>query len=313
MPWLWDSPQQLFEGYSTGKIVGCYRDPAADERFAAGVPFPVFEDAAGDLSNGDDPDKDAFLHLSGLKFDAEFGGWERQKASDCVSHGTRNACWITATVEVDIKGEAESIPGRFATELNYAARGYRGDSGMSCSTAAKFVSDVGGVIVRGKYGEYDISQYNASLAIRWGGGIPSELLTEAKKHPIKTVSRVTTLEGVRVALQNGYGVNCCSGQGFSNSRDSEGFASARGSWSHSMAVVAYRSQKNTGREGYLIQNSWGSSWISGPKKLGQPEGSFWCEPRVLEKMVRGGGTFAFSSFHGFPAQTIPDYGFSTYV
>jgi hypothetical protein len=55
----------------------------------------------------------------------------------------------------------------------------------------------------------------------------------------------------------------------------------------------------------LIQNSWGPSWISGPKKHEQPDGSFWCDAEVLERNILSArDSFAFSNFEGFPPQKL---------
>ena len=56
------------------------------------------------------------------------------------------------------------------------------------------------------------------------------------------------------------------------------------------------------RPGLLCMNSWGPNWISGPKRHGQPDGSFWVDAKVVTSMLRRQDSFALSSFNGFPAQ-----------
>jgi hypothetical protein len=59
----------------------------------------------------------------------------------------------------------------------------------------------------------------------------------------------------------------------------------------------------------------GNSWNSG----GQPEwgpippGSFLIHSDVAERMIRAGGTFAFSAIHGFPPTKLPDYGTKSFL
>jgi hypothetical protein len=49
-------------------------------------------------------------------------------------------------------------------------------------------------------------------------------------------------------------------------------------------------------------NSWGADWISGPKRHDQPDGSFWVDADVAERMLRGQDSFAVSGYEGYPAQ-----------
>ncbi len=60
------------------------------------------------------------------------------------------------------------------------------------------------------------------------------------------------------------------------------------------------------RHGILILNSWGK-FNSGPKRNAQPDGSFWIDLEVAEKMIKQGATFAVSNFEGFPSQKLPRY------
>ena len=185
---------------------------------------------------------------------------------------------------------------------------------MSCSRAATFVSQSGGVLVRKNYpGVGDFSKYNGTMGARWGArGLPDKVIDEAEKHQIKTVSLVKTVEEARDALANGYGISVCSGYGFSNKRDSKGFARKSGSWAHAMAWTAC---DDTGKEpAFLVQNSWGK-WNGGghPEWGPIPDGSFLIHADVAAGMLRGNGAYAFSSFNGFPPQELPDYGFDTYL
>jgi hypothetical protein len=73
---------------------------------------------------------------------------------------------------------------------------------------------------------------------------------------------------------------------------------------------------DTGSEpGFLIINSWGETWIKGPMpEFGPiPKGSFMARADVVARMIRGGGTFAFSAFDGFPAQKLPNYGSNDWI
>ncbi len=54
---------------------------------------------------------------------------------------------------------------------------------------------------------------------------------------------------------------------------------------------------------FLIQNSWGA-WNSGPKRLEQPDGSFWIREKDARTMLSEGGAWVFSDVKGFPARDI---------
>lgn len=54
------------------------------------------------------------------------------------------------------------------------------------------------------------------------------------------------------------------------------------------------------RPGLLCINSWGEDWIRGPKVMEQPEGSFWVDAEVCDKMLQNGDSFAISNFAGYP-------------
>ncbi|NDG31839.1 hypothetical protein EB118_17425, partial [bacterium] len=175
---------------------------------------------------------------------------------NCVSHGTRNACDISRAVEIDVNGEKESWIARGATEAIYGARGWSGQ-GMTGSKAAEFVNKIGGILVRQNYkGVVDLTKYDGMLGAGWGGrGVPDKVLDLANDHQIKTVSLIKSVEEARDALANGYGIAVCSNYGFSNKRDSKGFARTSGSWAHCMAWIAC---DDTGIEpSFLVQNSWG--------------------------------------------------------
>jgi len=228
---------------------------------------------------------------------------------NCVSHATRNAIDISRAVEIDVNGEAEDFLALGATEGIYGSRGH-GGQGMSCSGAAEWVNSEGGILLRKKYPFADLTKYSAKFGMGWGSrGVPKDVTQEAAKHQVKTISLVRNVEEVRDALANGYGVAICSGQGFSSTRDSKGYAKAQGHWSHAMAAIGCNEEGDI-----IICNSWGTSWISGPKpEYGIPDGAFLAHAEVVNKMVRSDGSYAFSNVDGFPPQDLPDYGVEEFL
>lgn len=304
-----NTPRDLLNTYRNG-FDGAVCDPEETAELLGKLKTPIFGAAAHKL-HGAGEGKMSRPFMSLLKFDSGFGPAERQTTGDCVSHSTRNAVDITRAVEIDINGESESFEGRSATEAIYQSRGHMGQ-GMTCSGAAKYVHSKGGILLRKDYGAVDLSVYNSSTGAR--KKIPKSVyVTEAKKHQVKTISMITTIEEARDALANGYALSVCSGYGFSSRRDSNGIAKRSSGWNHAMAWIACDdSRKRLNEMLFLVQNSWGK-WNSGPKVHDQPEGSFWIREKDARGMLASNGSWVFSDVDGFPARDLPNYGTSTYL
>lgn len=304
-----NNPEEILNAYDNG-FVGAECDPEDLKVLLGELPMPLFGAAAYHLEfSGEGKLSLPFKSL--LKFDSGFGPAERQTTGDCVSHATRNAVDITRAVEIDIKGQAEAFVARGATEAIYQSRSHMGQ-GMTCSGAARYVNRIGGVLIRKDYGDIDLSKYNSSLGSR--KRIPNSIYKdEASKHPVKTISLVTSIEEARDALANGYALSCCSGLGFTSQRDSNGISRRSGSWAHAMAWIACDDTRKIYNETlFLIQNSWGK-WNSGPKTHGQPEGSFWVREKDAKSILNSRGSFVFSDVDGFPARQLPDYGLGEWL
>jgi hypothetical protein len=304
------SPQDLYNNYRKG-YSGCLWESHIYEELIESSKYAYFKDGAKKIKNSG-KGKLSTPYKSVLKFDKK-AYEERQSLGDCVSHGTRNACDISRAVEIDIKKEREGWIARGATEAIYGARGHGGE-GMSCSRAATFVSQTGGILVRKNYpGVADFSKYNGSLGGKWGSrGLPDNVIDLANNHQIKTVSLIRTVEEARDALANGYGLSVCSNVGFSNKRDKKGIAKRSGSWAHAMAWIAC---DDTGNEPlFLVQNSWGKWNDGGHPDWGPiPDGSFLITADVAANMLSQNGSYVFSEFDGFPVQKLPNYGFENYL
>ena len=305
----YNSPEELVEAYTQG-FAGAECDPEDLKALLGELPMPMFGAAAWELSESG-AGKLSLPFKSLIKFDPGYGPSERQTTGDCVSHATRGAVDITRAVEIDIKGEAESWEARGATEGIYQSRDHRGQ-GMSCSGAARYVNQTGGVLLRKAYPDFDLSVYDSSSGAKHR--IPDSVYrTEARKHPVNTISLVSTVEEARDALGNGYALSCCSSLGFSSTRDAQGIARRSGSWNHAMAWIACDDTRELSDEMlFLIQNSWGK-WNGGPKRHGQPDGSFWVRERDARSILNARGSFAFSDVKGFPARQLPNYGLGGWV
>ena len=271
---------------------------------------PVFGAAASTLK---DTGKDQIVLL--YKYLEELIGHfpvNEQTIGDCVSHGWGLGVDILKAVEIKLQKEREEFKAETATEAIYAGsrveigRGRLGNGDGSIGAwAARTVQEYG-TLTRSKYGSHDLRTYSGNKARQWGkpdGGIPDELESISKEHPVRTVSLVTSYEEARDAIANGYPVPVCSMQGFSSTRDKDGFAKASGSWAHCMLFCGVDDKHK--RPGLLCMNSWGKHWISGPKRHNQPDGSFWVDADTANRMLsRDPDSYSMSGFEGYKKQSF---------
>lgn len=246
-----------------------------------------------------------------------------QGIGDCVGQSYGLGVDILAATQIHGFGMSEKWVAKASTEAAYAGSRYEigyqvhgnrrlliggGSLGVYC---AEFLRDYG-VLVRKKYGEYDLTEYSASLAEDWGAnGVPDELEPIAKQHPIRSFALVRSYADCRDAIANGYPVIFCSNYGFNpdcrrhnrGGRDKDGFLTRCGFWWHSMCGIG---MDDTDRPGILLMNSWGPSWVGGYTRHEQPDGSFWVDASTIDEMCEQGDSFAISGFKGFPAQPL-DY------
>lgn len=300
------TPNEMIEAYESG-LVGAYCDPAATERLLASLPLPLF----GDTLAGAGAGKVALGYKSVVAFEQMAGRQpydEIQTTGDCVSHAVRGGADTARANDPDIHTSEDWVD-RTATEPLYGARGHSGE-GASCSEIVGWAHQTGGLMLRQKYPDLnlDLSTYNASIGVRWGGrGVPSNVTSEAAKHRIGTISLVTTWQQARDCIASGYGLVCCSSVGFNSTRNAEGMLFPKGSWAHAMQWHGVDDTR-PGDCRFCVQNSWGYRWCSGPRVHGQPEGSFWISQSVAERMIGYGGTYAVSNVVGFPKRQLKDWG-----
>ncbi len=288
------------------KNLGGWRhDPEEVARTLAGMPRPLFAASAPGLARSG-AGKTVLLYKAFKDVNAgQYIDYPAQTIGDCVSHGFGHGVDLLEAVQISIGKKAEEFK-QTATEAIYGmARvdigGERGSysDGAVGAWAAKAVSTIG-TVNRDVVGPYD-----GKRAKDWGArGVPSNVKQQAPAHKVQTTSLVTTYEELEDALANGYPVTVCSNQGFTLTRDSDGFCRARGSWGHCMLIVGVR---NDTRSGACIFQSWGSDVPSGPLALDQPPNSFWAERSVVESMLSMQDSWSLSSFEGYPSQVLPTH------
>lgn len=230
----------------------------------------------------------------------------------CVSFGTTTAVERTMIVDIVLKGAQydyydtvqENVYG--GSRVQVGGGRLRGDGSVG-AWAAQYVQKWG-VVKRQVYDlagkSYDLQTYSVALCRQWGNsGVPSDIQTVAKEHPVQSITQVLTWDSAKKALAQGYGIAICSGQGFSMKRDANGVARPQGSWAHCMALDGYTVQN--GKEYGHIENSWGPNRMGGPVGWGDPPTSgFWADSATVARMLAQKDSWAFSTVKGFPKVEI---------
>lgn len=300
------TPDEVVRLYDVG-FEGAICDPEDTRKLLSELPQPLFGTLLADTGAG----KVSLPFQAVVAFEQATGRKpydEAQTTGDCVSHAVRAAIDLARANDPEVHSAFDWVD-RTATEPLYGARGHSGQ-GAVCSQIVRWAHRTGGVMLRRKYPELnlDLTKYDASVGIRWGGkGVPFNVTATAAQHQIGTISQVQTYQQARDAIANGYGIVCCSDVGFRHYRDDDGLSVPKGTWHHAMCWTAVDDTRS-GDCRFLIQNSWGYSWISGPKTHGQPEGSFWVRQSAAERMIGQGGTWAVSNVKGFPRRKLRDWG-----
>jgi hypothetical protein len=287
---------------------GWHYRPEAIAAFQMATSRPFLSSYMGDLLAKGLPDK-VYLWDAGRKVTGNLLPERDQgQVGSCVGFGFALAVDILACVEI-AAGDAEEYKPA-APEAIYALSRVEigggqipaSEDGSTGSWAAQALMRYG-VLARGKYGDIDLSAYDEALTRRLGGkGLPPELETIAKEHPVKSVALVRTAAEVRAALANGYPVAVCSTVGFNESRDSLGRVTPGPTWPHCMTITGYDGQY------YFIDNSWDSKYYRGPNGPGDPPNSgAYVASSVVDRMVMQGDSYALSRFDGFPAAKVLDW------
>lgn len=310
----------LVESVDNGEANYGYRpDPEGTAKFLLELDKPLFADAAPDVISRV-RGVDTFLYRAMRKAHEQRYGfpWQcpRQAIGDCVSFGWAQSIYIAQCIDWE-EGELSEPPLLPATESIYGgsrveARGKDGSGrspvggysdGSYGGAAARWCRDWGVVYREPQDNGVDLSEYSGDRAKTYGAygnggrGDAGQLDAIAKEHPCQHVALVKTFAEAAAAIESGYPVAVCSMQGFTSTRDSQGFCSPSGRWAHCMAFISVRYGE---RPGLLCLNSWGPNAQRGPKfPADQPDGSFWVDKQVADRMLAGGDSFAVGSVSGF--------------
>lgn len=275
----------------------------------ASLPMPHFSSAAPHLKNSG-AGKTVLLYQTVKKVLGDYVHYPPQTIGDCVGRGFAEGVDVLQCVDIAIGNQQEEFQ-ETSHEFIYGAsrvnighlqglpRKANGthEDGSCGAWAAKAVSTLG-TVSRKVTGPYDDKK-----AAAWGEtGPPSNVLSLAVNHKVRTTSLITTYSDLEDAVANGFPVTVASDQAFKLHRDNNGFCAPDPSttWPHNMVIVGIR---NDGLKGALIFQSWGDNMPSGPLSLDQPSNSFWADPATVSSMLACRDSWSLSSFDGYPAQS----------
>lgn len=232
---------------------------------------------------------------------------DQGSVGECVGAGTARALDATMACDIYVRRENErwralaNVEGIYAIgRLDHLSRSDGSTGIWSVSGLEKY-----GTLHRILYDNRDLTNTRPTQGREWAAtGLPRELIDKAKDHKVIASALVRTPDEVKAALQNGYGVILCSDVGYNNTRDRDGFLRRQGSWNHCMACLGWRS-KNTGREGFLIAQSWSNDWANGPiYPEDMVQGGFWITPEDLKMHLRSEDCYAIAGFEGFKKREL---------
>lgn len=258
-------------------------------------------------------DEDVYLWKAVRKVNNKGPPWypniNQGQVGSCVGCGTKHAVDVCAAMQI-VNGKRETWKPASAEVIYGGSRveigGGRINGDGSVGAWAKDFLGKYGVVPMEVVEGIDLTTYSAARARDYGRrGVPDKLEPLAKEHPVKGAALVKSWTDVKRSIQQAYPVMVCSDQGFTMTRDKDGFCNPQGTWNHCMAIIGFR---NGPRPGGFILNSWGDQAHTGPVwPSDAPVAGFWADADVIDRMVRQGDSFALSDMVGFPARKVPDW------
>jgi len=222
----------------------------------------------------------------------------------CVAFGAALACDTLVAIEI-VERSMDKPTGRTdPMSIYWGSRVEIGGNrlwgqGSVGAWAAKWLKDYG-VLIQANYPGCDLSTYSAGVCCgpNANRGVPNELESIARQHPVKDYAQCKTFEDLARAIESGYPVTVASNQGFTRTRDAKGFAKPSGRWGHQMVIVGVRHDV----PGALVANSWGPYFTGGPDDLSPA--CFWADDTTIGNMLGQGDSFALSNIQGWPCKRL---------
>jgi hypothetical protein len=291
--------------------------PTEVARVVAQLPVPFLTRATAPALTGSGAGKDVFFwELESQVLGRILPAWDQGQLGSCVAHGWGRAVQDLLLAQIAL-GNTEGWEGHeVAREPIYGGSrvevgGERGsyEDGSVGAWAAKWVSEWGILLygAPGLEGDYDVRRCR-----EWGArGVPSDLETAAKLHPVKTVSVVQSADVARDALANLYPIAICGSRGRTVKRAPGGWCHVEGNWNHCQELCGVCVVKGN-KPALVYRNSWADYLgpennrvqLESGREIELPMGCYLSTFEECEPDLRLGDSFALSHAVGFPNQSI---------
>jgi len=264
--------------------------------------FSALRQTAPHLFGAPVPTDPVLLYKAWSDVLGQYPDYPAQQIGDCVSFGHGHGNDLLQCIEVRL-GEPVNYR-ETDTEFIYSASrevaGILGTGDGSYGAAAVKAMTTIGLVSREMLGTD--GAYSGERAKEWGQtGPPHDVELKAAAYKLGSAALVSTWDELVAAITNGYPVTICTDQGFSLTRDPDGFCEASGTWGHCMLLAGVRFD----RPGACIIQSWGPDVPTGPTALGQPAFSFWAEKDVIGQILSEGDSWALSKAPAFVQRELP--------
>ncbi len=264
--------------------------------------FPTLAGAAPHLMAAGAPNDPILLYKAWRDVLGKDPAYPAQQIGDCVSFGHGHGNDLLQCIEISLGEPAvfQETDTEFIYGMSREVAGILGRQDGSYGAAAVKAMTTVGMVSRAMLGSD--GRYSGQRARSWGlSGPPDSVKSEAGPFKLGSAAQVTTWDELVAAMRNGYPVTICSNQGFTLTRDSDGFCRARGTWGHCMFIAGVRFD----RPGACICQSWGPDCPTGPTALDQPGFSFWADRAVVEHILGEGDSWALSKSPEFEKRELP--------
>jgi hypothetical protein len=274
------------------------------DRHLVAAEFPGFAQAAPRCMAQAASDEPVLLYKAWKDVLGKYPSYIAQVNGTCVSMGHGHGNDLLQCVEISMgePSEYRETDTEFIYATSREVAGILGRRDGSYGSAAVKAMTTIGVVSREMLGADGV--YSGSRERDWGyRGAPQKYKDMAAPYKLGSAALVSTWDELEAAIRNGYPVTICSNQGFTMTRDSQGFCAARGWWAHCMVIGAVRFD----RPGACILQSWGPETPSGPVDLEQPHFSFWADRKVVENILAQGDSWALNRSPDFVEKKLPPH------
>ena len=237
--------------------------------------------------------------------------WEQQ-TGDCVSMGAAQAGQYLQLYEIGRKRQEETFrpwfpPYIYATSRVDVGGGELGrDPGSTGAWAATAMMHHG-ILFSDDPG---VPSYSGTLADEWGyRGAPAEHKAEARDNPVKSASKITTVDQIRSALMNYKPVTYAIMWPYDTEpHEKDGLPVLERKSNVGGHQVCLLHWIDDPFPAAFLLNSWGERVHTGPAPNGEPPGGAYIRVADIERDMGGMSEFfALSQFVGHKCK--PDYGF----